>query len=98
MMKKSTNTSTLLKPIGRFFQRFHLTVFIVIIVGGLAYAVLSLYDVLAAASTLPVSATTAPSSTSFDQSTINRLNQLYSSDKAPSSVTLPSGRINPFGE
>jgi hypothetical protein len=98
-MKQSTDVSALFKPIGRFFQRFHLTVFIVIITGGLAYSVVSLYNVLSDASTLPATTiATNPSSTSFDQSTIDRLNQMYTRDTAPSSISLPAGRINPFGE
>jgi hypothetical protein len=96
-MKKSSDVSTIFKPIGRFFQRFHLTIFIVIVASGLAYAVLSLYGVLSDASdTLTTPATT--SSTSFDQTTIDRLDKMYSSDNAPAPAKLPDGRTNPFGE
>lgn len=98
-MKKSADISTSLKPLGRFLQRFHLTIFIVVIVGGLAYAVVSLYSVLSEASTIPEQpAATATAATTYDQVTIDHLNKLYSADNAPANIDLPAGRINPFSE
>ncbi len=98
-MNKSPDISMSLKPVGRFFQRFHLTIFIVVIVGGLAYAVVSLYNVLSDASSIPAQTTAVTATpTSFNQATIDRLKQMYTSDNAPSSITLPAGRINPLGE
>jgi hypothetical protein len=41
---------------------------------------------------------TTTTSSSFDQTTINRINQLYSSGDAPSNYSPPTGRINPFSE
>jgi len=99
-MNKSPDISTSLKPVGRFFQRFHLTIFIVVIVGGLAYAVVSLYTVLSDASTIPEQPTSTVTTTrpTYDQTTIDHLNQLYTAENAPGSIDLPAGRINPFSE
>lgn len=98
-MNKNPDISTSLKPLGRFLQRFHLTIFIVIIVGGLTYAIMSLYDVLSDASTIPAQSTTTTSAgITFDQATIDHLNKMYTADAAPATVDLPTGRINPFSE
>jgi cell division protein FtsB len=96
-MKQSINLSAFFKPLRNFFQRFHLTVFIVVIVGGLAYSVISLYNLLSDVAVIPAQTSTT-GQTSFDQATIDSLTQMYASDAAPATIQLPSGRINPFGE
>lgn len=98
-MNKSPDISTSLKPLARFLQRFHLTIFIVLIVGALTYAIMSLYDVLSDASTIPAQSTTSSGNgVTFDQATIDHLNKMYNANNAPATIDLPAGRINPFSE
>jgi hypothetical protein len=94
---KNITVSSLFKPIGRAFARFHMTIFIVFIVGGLAAAVLLLDGILNDTSndsgyTSPIDAGT------IDQTTLNRIKQLHTSDDPAPTMTLPAGRTNPFAE
>jgi len=94
---KNKNISAIFAPIANAFRRYNLTIFIVVLVGGLVTAVLMLN------ATLQESSNTSndPSSldiTTFDQTTINRVKQLHTSDDKTSTFTLPPGRINPFSE
>lgn len=77
-----------------FLHRFHLVLFVVVVIGSLAYAILSVSSVLEQSAKDDLSQT--PSS-QFDATTIDRINQLKTSDE-DSSMTLPDGRTNPFVE
>lgn len=100
---KNAEVSTLFKPLAKLFQKFHITLFIVILVAGLAFAVLSLNNLLTEAAnpqgmgTTTTGQVTNPGTDQFDEQTIQKINSLHSSD-APTSVVLPEGRINPFSE
>ena len=97
MKNKDINTGSLIGPIAKGFKKYNLTIFIVVLVTGLAIAVLMLNATLQQSSdTTGYTAATKP--TNFDQVTITRVNQLHTSTGAPSSITLPSTRINPFAE
>lgn len=94
---KNNDISTLFGPIARGFQKYNLTIFIVVLVGGLASAVLILNSALQKSSdTTGYQVTTT--STTFDQPTINRVKQLHTSDDPATAIALPSGRVNPFSE
>lgn len=85
------------KPVQRFLQRYHLTIFTVFILVCLGVAVLFLYRILTDASVdnnyqSPISAG------SIDQATLNRINSLHSSDAEYPAAPPASGRINPFSE
>lgn len=97
-MNNSIDISKILKTIGSLFRRFHTTLFIVVIVLGLAYAVLSLNSLIATASDPNANSTNAATDTSPQQTVVERIKQLHTSDKAPDTIDLPSGRINPFSE
>lgn len=87
---------SLFKPFVELFRRYHLTIFIVVVVGGLAVSVIIFNDILA--SSTDISGYTAEvTNASFDQSTITKLQQLHTSSENVE-PTLPSGRINPFSE
>ena len=94
---KSIDLTTTLKPAGAMFRRFHLTIFIVFIVAGLGYAVLSFNTLLARSST-DTSYTSPIDAGSIDQATLERINALHTSDGPSPAVTTPVGRINPFSE
>jgi hypothetical protein len=79
------------------FQKYKLTIFIVVLVGGLATAVLFLNQILALSSD-----TTGYTSTlevqGFDQVTIERIQQLQPSSEPAPVYVAPAGRVNPFTE
>lgn len=96
-MKKDIKLSAILAPITKAFKKYNLTMFIVALVGGLAIAVLMLSSALQKASDTS-DYTPATDSSSFDQTTINRVKQLHSSTEQSTEYTLPTGRTNPFSE
>lgn len=77
-----------------FLHRFHLVIFVVLVVGSLAFAVFSVSVVLQQSTQNDLSQ--APNS-QFDTATINRVNQLHTSDEN-TTLSLPGGRTNPFVE
>jgi len=94
---KNLTLSSLFKPLGNIFRRFHMTIFIVFIVAGLAYAVLSFSMLLGESSTdssyvSPITAGT------IDQATLDRIKALHTSDTATPALVPTPGRINPFSE
>jgi hypothetical protein len=91
------DVSSLIKPIVAVFQRYSLTIFIVVLTTGLAIAVLMLNTIVQQASDTS-NYKGGTTSTTFDQVTIERVKQLHSSSDFSNQVTLPSGRINPFSE
>ena len=94
---KNKDTSSLIRSIVSAFQRYNVTIFIVVLTGGLVVAVLMLNSTVQQASdTAGFSAGTG--STSFDQVTIDRVKQLHTSTEFTADVSLPPGRINPFSE
>ncbi|MDB5160479.1 MAG: hypothetical protein JWO99_742 [Candidatus Saccharibacteria bacterium] len=94
---KNANVSSLLKLVGTAFRRFHLTMFIVFIVGCLGYAVISFSTLLSESST-DTSYTSPIDAGSIDQATLERINALHTSDDPTPAASTPAGRINPFSE
>ncbi|MFZ2126109.1 MAG: hypothetical protein WAV04_01195 [Candidatus Microsaccharimonas sp.] len=95
---KNLTIGSLFKPFKLLFTKFHLTLFIIAIAAGLGGAVLLLNDMLANLSELDAGYTSSISAGTIDQSTLDRIKELHTSDEAVPAATLPSGRINPFGE
>lgn len=76
-------------------RRFHLLMFFIIVVIGLAVAVVMLNRTLTGTSTDDFLPTINHGS--IDESTLNRIQSLHTSDEA-TKPQLPEGRINPFAE
>lgn len=94
---KNIDLTSSFKKFGHAVARFHLTLFIVFIVGGLGTAVLVLNSILS--DTAGSDTYTSPITPgTIDQATLERINQLHTSDSTRPPSTLPEGRINPFGE
>ena len=92
-----------LKELGKLFYRYNLVIFIVLVTGGLIYSIIILNNIITQPNddSLPntgSSSSLSPNISSFDQSTINRLQKLETSANNTNYQTLPSGRINPFSE
>lgn len=97
-MKKELNPSSY-KPIVDAIKRFNFTIFLVVIVSALIFAVILLNGVVKSSAPSSSGATPGGQSTEappvFDNATIDELNQLKTSDQnSPSS--LPNARTNPF--
>ncbi len=85
------------KPTLAFFKRFHLVIFIASTMLVLSVAITLLSGIVGKASgedSIPQSNT----SFNFDQSTIDRIKELKTSDQPSEPLDLSQGRINPFGE
>jgi hypothetical protein len=99
---KNTSIFRALNPITDFLKRYSLIIFIIIVGAGLAACVIILSDALASQKSIVSNSNSNNNinnaSTSFDQSTINRLDTLTTSDANPVDQILPSGRVNPFTE
>jgi len=93
---KNANVSISFKPIATLFKRYHLTLFIVFVTGGLAFAVLSFTQLFTEST--DTSYTSPISAGSIDQATLNRINTLHTSDAVTPAMQTPAGRINPFSE
>jgi hypothetical protein len=94
---KNIRIGSVFTSIGHQLARFHMTLFIVFIAGALTLAVLFLNNMLSDTSasdnyTSPIDAG------SIDQTTLDRIKELHTSDEAVPDATLPGGRVNPFGE
>jgi hypothetical protein len=92
--KVATNPFKLLYNL---ISRFNVVIFITIMAIGLIVSILILANILLK----PFSASNSEASSgiiTFDQSTIDQLNKLNSSDTNSGYDSLPSGRINPLSE
>jgi len=95
---KNLNARTILGPIIAAFKRYNFTIFIVVLVSGLAVAVLMLNGILQQSSDIS-GYESSLGSINFDQATIDKVKGLHQSTDTPlPEFTVPSGRISPFGE
>ncbi|MEP7204866.1 MAG: hypothetical protein ABI716_01585 [Candidatus Saccharibacteria bacterium] len=94
---KNTNKTPYLKIITQAIGRYQLTLFFVLTIVGLSVAVITLNSIVVQSSNTTGLKSSLENS-GFDQTTINRINQLQSSNVDPVGFSLPSGRISPFAE
>jgi len=95
--KKSASVD-ILKPLKALSKRFHLTLFFILIAGGLSGAVLLINNTLKDSSTTDPTYTSSINAGSIDQVTLTRLNALHTSTQATPAPALPAGRSNPVNE
>lgn len=94
-MNQNPNSS-LVKPVVNFIARYNLIIFIIIIVSGLGFAVIITTNIVQ--QTYSDSNYSNNNSVTFDEATINKVNQLYPSDNNPNSSQTTSGRTDIFSE
>ncbi len=96
---KSMNISLLSirRSIAHFIGRYHVVLFIVVIVGGLSIDILQLNGVIVHSSDAGGYAPKSSNAT-FDQVTIDRIKQLKTRNEAGAQLDLSKGRTNPFVE
>lgn len=85
------------QSVSKFFRRFHLVLFVVVTVLLLSIAVLLLSGIVEKASGADSSASSNSPST-FDEATMDRIEQLKTSEEPSEPLNLSQGRINPFSE
>lgn len=86
------------KAISRFLHRYHVVVFTVVILGGLAAAVFVFNNIIAQSSGTDTGYTSSANDTTFDKATIDRINQLKTSSDPEDKIDFSNGRTNPFVE
>lgn len=88
--------SALPKQLGKFLGRYHLVLFVILVVGSMSVVVLLINESLSASTDISDIKSTAQ--TTLDQATIDRVNALSpAQDQQP--LQLPAGqRTNPFVE
>lgn len=80
-----------------FLHRYHVILFVVVVVGGLAISVFMLNTIVIRSSD-PSDATVGQANGEFDQATIKRIEELKTRDQAGTGLDLSKGRTNPFVE
>ena len=94
---KNNPTTHIFKSIADIFNRLNLVLFIIVVAGGLIFAIITLSNVLEHPPS-DSSQTSGVNAQFIDQATLNRLNKLNNSSDSSGNQVLPSGRINPFSE
>lgn len=97
-MKSEISLQLITRSVSWFFHRFHVVLFVVLVFGSLAGAVLLLSQIVQSSTDTDDQKATSSLSTSFDQETIRRIEELNSQGEDSGDIQLPPGRINPFVE
>ena len=79
-----------------FLRRFHIVLFVIVVLGGLAIVILLLNNAIVA-STQSNGYTPNTNNGNFDQATIKKIQDLQTTGQSDQ-LTLPPGRTNPFVE
>ena len=82
------------RPIARFLWRFHVIIFSIFIIGGVAVSIFLFSGLLSAGS----GDTSVNQRATFDKTTIETIENFESPDSSIDTFSLPSGRSNPFAE
>jgi len=96
-MNMNISLGAIKKSFAAFLHRFHITIFVLVVFGGLAFVVFMLNNVIIRSGDSTGYTPETPSAT-FDQDTITRIEELQTRDQANSTLQLPPGRTNPFVE
>ena len=92
-MKTDLSLNSLKAGLFRFLHRYHVIIFVVSAIGGLAIATFMINQVLAAPTTADLSLT---NQSGFDAATMEQIRGLKKPGEAAEPLVLPEGRINPF--
>lgn len=90
------SSSALQASLSKFFKRYHVIIYVVIVAGSLAGVVLTFYTIVN--SSEQGSDLSSGNSAQFDSSTIKRIDQLKDRNQNQGSLDLSNGRTNPFVE
>lgn len=84
--------SQLSHVVSRFLHRFHITLFVVLVVGGLSVATLMLNKAI----TMQANDLPATPSQGFDESTMTKIQNLHTTTDQTNLDLPDTGRTNPF--
>ncbi len=93
----SISPAVVKKAFFTFLHRYHVILFVVVVLGGLAIGVFVLNTIVIRSSDTSDS-TSGQTNADFDQATIKRIEELKTRDQAGSGLDLSKGRTNPFVE
>src|SRR5687768_6969617 len=93
----SLSITTIKEGLFSFLHRFHLVIFVIVVLGGVAASVFMLNTIIVRSSDTS-DAPIGSSGAAFDQTTIKRIDELKTRDQSGGSLNLPPGRTNPFVE
>ncbi len=91
---KNKSATELSKIFVEMFNNLKLVAFIVVLVIGLIFAIITLSDILKISS----DSSSSNLSQQLDQTTMSGINKLNVSNDNSGTKPLPSGRVNPFAE
>ena len=80
-----------------FLHRFHVVIFVIVVLGGVAAGIFALNTIIIRSSDT-TDAPSASNGTTFDQATIKRIDELKTRDQSGGGLSFPPGRTNPFVE
>jgi hypothetical protein len=96
-MNFTLSFTSIKKAFIKFLHRFHVVLFVVIVLGGTAMVIFILNGIVIRSSESD-GYTSNTNNTTFDKTTIQRIEELKTRDQTDDSANLPSGRTNPFVE
>lgn len=89
---------TMKKTFITFLHRFHVMIFVFIVLGGTIVIVLLLNGVIIRSGESDGYVAPNANNATFDQATINKIENLKTSDQGSGDLDLSNGRTNPFVE
>ncbi len=95
-VKLTLSPDVIKKAIAKFLRRFHVVIFVIVVLGGLAIIIFLLNSVIVT-STQANGYTPDINNSSFDKATIKKIENLQTTGQS-NQLTLPPGRTNPFVE
>ena len=96
-MEINISPDSIKKATVTFLHRFHVMIFTLVVLVGLIFIVYLLYNIVISSGNTD-GLTPQTTSTTFDQATIKRINELKSRDQSNDSLDFSQGRTNPFVE
>ena len=92
-MKNALNLRGMSTSISHFFHRYHVILFVIFVIGGLATATFFLSRTLNNTATRT---TADPTQSGCDSTTIKKIGTLRGANDPSTPLAMPSGRTNPF--
>lgn len=96
-MNMNLSLAPIKKTIFTFFRRFHVMIFVLVVLGGASVVVFLLNGIIVRSGDTS-GYTSAVNDTSFDQATIKRIEELKTRGQNNGDLNLSDGRTNPFVE
>ena len=90
------STANIKNKIAVILHRYHVMIFVIFILGGLVFVVFLLNNIIVQSGNS--GGYTPETTTTFDQKTIERIEQLKTRDEPAAELDLSGGRTNPFVE